>query len=501
MNEPVEARERPFPWAAVLVVAAVVVAPLLAVAGRYGYHRDELYFLACGRRLAWGFVDQPPITPAIARLSEILVPGSLVGLRLWPALMAGALVVVTALAARELGAGRLGQIAVAVIAACMPGFLLAGHLLATETLDLVAWAATTLLVIRIVRRGDPRMWVAVGAVLGIGLENKWSIAFLVAGLLIGLVVTSERRVLFTPWFLVGIAVAFAIWLPNLLWQADHGWPQLDMIRTIQQDSVGVGSAIAWLPLQILITGLVPAIVWVAGLVRVLRDPRTRPYRFLGIAYLVLAAVFALSAGDKFYYAAGLYVPLLGAGALPLERWLMRHRRGLVRPLASVALALTTLVLLPIAIPIIPVTSFADSSINDLNPEMGEQVGWPDLAREVAHVWRTIPASERSTAIVLSANYGEAGALERFGPSLRLPQPYSGHNTYWWWSTPPASTRTAVLVGWSPSYARRFFGSVVRAGTISNPYGVQNDEEGAPILLARDPVRPLPALWLAMRHYD
>jgi dolichyl-phosphate-mannose-protein mannosyltransferase len=500
MTEPVEARERPFPRTAVLGVAAVVVAALLAVAGRYGYHRDELYFLACGRRLAWGFVDQPPITPAIARLSEILFPGSLVGLRLWPALMAGALVVLTALTARELGAGRLGQIAIAAIAACTPGFVLAGHLLATETFDLVAWAVATFLVIRIVRRGDVRMWVAVGAVVGIGLENKWSIAFLVAGLLIGLAVIPERRVLFTPWFLGGVAIAFAIWLPNLLWQADHGWPQLDMIRTIQRDSVSVGSAIAWLPLQILITGFVPAIVWVAGLVRVLRDPGARPYRFLGIAYLVLAIVFALSAGDKFYYAAGLYVPLLGAGALPLERWLMRHRRGVVRPLASVALTLTTLLLLPVAIPIVPVTSLADSSINDLNPEMGEQVGWPDLAREVERVWHTIPTAERSTAIVLTANYGEAGALERFGPNVGLPQPYSVHNDYWWWGPPPERTSTVVLVGWSKGSASRYFGSVRRAGTIRNAYGVANDEEGSPILVASDPRRPLPAMWGRMRSY-
>ncbi|MGZ4109442.1 MAG: glycosyltransferase family 39 protein [Actinomycetota bacterium] len=500
MNEPVEARERAFPWPPVLAVAAVVAAALLAVAGRYGYHRDELYFLACGRRLTWGFVDQPPLTPALARVSETLFPGSLVGLRLWPALMAGALVVLTALTARELGARRLGQVAIAVVAACTPGFLLAGHLLATETFDLVAWAATALLVIRIVRAGHPRLWIAVGAIVGFGLENKWSIAFLVAGLLIGLAVTPERRVLATPWFVAGVAVAFAIWLPNLLWQADHAWPQVEMIRSIQRDSVGAGSAIAWLPLQVLITGVVPAVIWIAGLVRVLRNPEARRYRFLGIAYLVLAVVFALSAGDKFYYAAGLYVPLLGAGAVPLEGWLTRHRHGLARPLAYLGLVLTTLLVLPVALPIVPVTSLADTSVNDLNPEMGEQVGWPDLVREVARAWSAVPVADRSTAIVLTANYGEAGALERFGAGVGLPQPYSVHNTYWWWRTPPADTRTVVLVGWWPPYARRFFGSVVRAGAISNPYGVQNDEQGQPILIARDPVRPLPAIWPQMRSY-
>jgi 4-amino-4-deoxy-L-arabinose transferase-like glycosyltransferase len=485
----------------ILSTAGVVAVVLLAFASRYGYHRDELYFLACGRRLTWGFVDQPPLTPALARLSDVLFPGSLVGLRLWPALMTGALVVFAALTARELGAGWAGQVAAAICVACTPGFLLAGHLLSTETFDLVAWAATAFLVIRIVGRAEPRLWPVVGVAIGLGLENKWSIVFLVAGLLIGIVVTAERRVLWTPWLAAGVAVAFVMWLPNLIWQADHAWPQLDMIRTIQRDSMDLASTIAWLPLQILITGLVPAIVWIAGLVRVLHDDDARPYRFLGIAYVLLAVVFAVSAGDKSYYAAGLYVPLFGAGALPLERWLSRHRRGTLRTVAFAALALTTLLLLPVAIPMLPASALADSPVNDLNPEMGEQVGWPALVAEVAGVWDRIPAGERSSAVVLTANYGEAGAIERFGPDVGLPQPYSGHNTYWWWGPPPADARTAVVVGWSRPYAERFFGSVERAGTIRNAFGMDNDEEGAPVWVATEPRRPLPSMWRALRHYD
>jgi 4-amino-4-deoxy-L-arabinose transferase-like glycosyltransferase len=501
MSDPIEARGRASASGPVLAAAGLVVVVLLAVAGRYGYHRDELYFLACGRRLAWGFVDQPPLTPALARLSDLLAPGSLVGLRLWSALTAGALVVIAAVTARELGAGRPGQIGASVAAACTSGILVAGHLLSTATFDLLAWALTALLVIRIVRRQDPRLWPLVGVLVGVGLENKWSIVFLVAGLLIGLVATPERRFLFTPWFVAGVAVAFAIWLPNLVWQARHDWPQIDMIRTIQGDSAGLAGTIAWFPFQLVLTGFVPAAVWIAGLVRVLRDDDARSLRFLGIAYLVLAVTLSVSAGDKPYYAAGLYVPLYGAGAVPLERWLARHRRSALRAAAYVVLVTTTLLLLPAAIPIVPVTSLHDTSINDLNPEMGEQIGWPALVAEVARVWDRIPAAERSSAIVLTANYGEAGAIERFGPDLGLPQPFSGHNNYWWWGTPPPGTRTVVLVGWSRPYAQAFFDSVERAGTIRNAFGVANDEEGAPIWLATDPSRTFPAIWPALRHYD
>jgi hypothetical protein len=275
-----------------------------------------------------------------------------------------------------------------------------------------------------------------------------------------------------------------------------------MIRTIQADSMNLGSTLAWIPLQLLITGFVPAIVWIAGLLRVLRNPEARPYRFVGIAYVVLALVFAISAGDKSYYVAGLYAPLYGAGAVPLERWLSRHRHGIARPAALAALALTTLLLLPGAVPVLPVSALADSSINDLDPEMGEQVGWPALVRQVARVWDRIPPAQRSSAIILTTNYGEAGAIERYGPGLGLPHPFSGHNNYWWWGPPPSDTRVAIIVGWwSASYAGRFFGSVERAGTIRNAFGVDNDEEGAPIWLASDPRRSLPAMWPEMRHYD
>jgi branched-subunit amino acid transport protein len=341
----------------------------------------------------------------------------------------------------------------------------------------------------------------VGFVVGVGLENKWSLVFLVAGLVVGLLATPQRRVLWSAWLAAGVLIAFAIWLPNLLWQADHGWPQLDMIRTIQGDSMDVGSTIAWIPLQVVITGFVPAVVAIAGLRRLLRDDDAVQYRFIAVAYLLLAAVFAISAGDKVYYAAGLYVPLFGAGASPLERWLARHRRGLARPAAGVALGATTLLLLPVALPVLPASAVVDSPVNDVNPEMGEQIGWPELVLDVARVWNAIPSADRSRAILLTANYGEAGAIERYGSGVGLPQPYSGQNSYWWWRTPPSRTDVVVLVGWgSRSYAERFFGSVERAGTIGNAVGVDNEEEGAPIWLARDPRRPIPAMWPAMRHY-
>ncbi len=492
----------PFALAPVFVVAGAGVGVLLIVAGRYGYHRDELYFLACAGRLAWGFVDQPPLTPAIAKLAQALAPGSVAAPRVVPALLYGTLVVLTALTARELGAGRTGQVGSALCTALSPGFLLAGHLLSTATPDLVLWGLTTLLLVRLIRTREPRWWPAIGLVVGVGLENKWSIGFLVVGLLVGLLLTPERRSVLTPWFLVGVGVALAVWSPNLVWQARHGWPQLSMFRSIQGGAQNLGATIAWLPFQFLITGPVGGAVWVAGLLRLLRDPMSRPYRSLAYTYLTLAIVLAIAAGNKQYYVAGLYVPLFGAGGVPLEGWLAHHRRGAARPIAAAGLALTTVLLLLVSLPILPARTLATVQLQNLNPELGEQIGWPALVLQVDGVWRSLEPSQRVHGVIFTSNYGEAGAIDRFGPALGLPRAYSGHNTYWWWGPPPDDTQTVVVVGFSErSYLLHFFGSVRRVGTIRNGQNVQNDEEGLPIWLAMGPRVPWSVLWPELRHYD
>jgi hypothetical protein len=491
---------QPFALRPVLVTAAVGVAVLLLTAGRYGYHRDELYFLACARHLAWGFVDQPPLTPAIAWLSHAIAPDSLVVLRLIPALIYGSLVLLAALTARELGAGRIGQIGASVCAAASPGLLLAGHLLSTTTPDLLAWALVSFLLIRLLRTQDERLWLAVGLTIGIGLENKWSIGFLVIGLLVGLVLTPQRRFLWTPWFAGGVLIALVLWAPNLWWQSQHDWPQIALFRSLGSSSHDVASTITWLPYQLLITGPVGAAVWVAGLYRLLKQPEARTYRAVGIAYVLLAVVLAIGAGDKQYYVAGLYVPLWGAGGRPLEGWLARHRTGPARAITVTGFAVTTLLLLPGAIPVLPESAVAGSG--GLNPELGEQIGWPDLVSQVAGAWRSLPESERADAAIFASNYGEAGAIDRFGPSLGLPQAYSGHNSYWWWGPPPATTHTLIAVGFeNRGYLESWFGSVRRVGTITNPWDVQNDEDGLPIWIVSDPKQPWPEIWDQARHYD
>jgi 4-amino-4-deoxy-L-arabinose transferase-like glycosyltransferase len=490
----------PVSWRSAGIAAASSFAVLIIFAGRYGYHRDELYFLACAKRLAWGFVDQPPLTPAIARLSQAIAPGSLVVLRLWPALFMSITIVLTVLTARELGAGRVGQAAVAAATALCPGIYAAGHLLSTTTPDILLWVALTLLVVRILRTENVRLWPAAGLLIGIALLNKWTIGFLVAGLLLGIAVGPERRLLANRWFAAGVGIGFVLWLPNLWWQGAHGWPQLRMFVDIRSSNSGLGPTIAWLPLQFAITGYLAAALWIPGLSRVLRPGEGRPYRALGIAYVSLAVLLAIAVGDKPYYVAALYFPLMAAGAVPFERWWTRNAGRARRMVVPALLGVLTLVGMPIVLPILPASTLADVPLQDINYDLGEQIGWQTIVRQVGEAWVALPAADRAHAVILTSNYGEAGAIERYGTDL--PTPYSGHNSYWWWGTPPADTATVLAVGeFDGAYLKSFFASVERVGTLDNGLGMENEEKGQGIWVCRGPRASLPELWPDLRHYD
>lgn len=367
--------------------------------------------------LAWGYVDQPPITPAIARLADELSSGSRLMLRAFPALFSAVTVILTALCARELGAGRLGQTVTAIAVAASTGVLLVGHMLSTSTLDVTLWVAITLVVLRILRTGETRAWLLVGALVGVALLNKWTVGFLVAGLFVGILVGRERRLLMSPWLIAGAAIALAMWTPNLLWQADRGWPQLEVFGAIQERSADPGATALWVPLQFAMSGWLAAPLWIAGLFRLVRSEDGRPWRALGIAYVALAVPLAIVAGDKPYYVAALYLPLAAAGAVPFERWWQRNRGKARRILIPPLLGALTVVSLPVALPILPPSTLTDVPVHEANEELGEQIGWPTFARQVTEVWRAIPEGERSHAIVFTGSYGEAAALERFAPDL------------------------------------------------------------------------------------
>jgi len=490
-------------------IALSLAALLIAVSPRYGYHRDELYFLAAGHHIAWGYPDQPALVPLIARAMSALAPNSLIVLRLPAALASAALVMLTGLIARELGAEGRAQVLAALAIAVAPLVMGAGHLLSTTTFGLPAWALCCWLIVRILRTGNDRLWLAVGLAVGCGLFDSDLIAFLMFGIVAGLAMAGPRRPFRSVWLYAGSVVAVGLWAPYLAWQAAHGWPELAIARSIANGGSGT-SAPRWelLPLQLGLFGYL-APVWVTGLIRLLRGEALRWCRALGIAFVVLLITFTVT-GGKPYYLGGMFPLLFGAGAQPSLDWVRRGRpRGSSRlsyPRTSTtararlvgAAVLLTLTALPITLPLLPVADVHRTPVVALNYDAGETIGWPVYVSEIASVYRSLPGSQRPSAIVLGSNYGEAGAVLRYGPADGLPAAYSGHNGFWYWGPPPAWATTAIAVGFGRGQLAAFCGSLRIAARLDNHVAVQDDEQGAPVWVCSSLRDPWTAIWPRLR---
>jgi hypothetical protein len=481
-----------------LLVAALLAGLLLAVAGRYGYHRDELYFLAASHHLAWGYVDQPPLTPALAGVARLIDPDSLVVLRLLPALAVAAMVVVAGLIARELGGDRLVQVLTGACTAGIGVVVAAGHLLSTTTFDLLAWSVITWLLVRLLRTGDRRLWVPLGAAVGLGLLNKATVAQLAGvGLLALLTDRRGRHLLASRWPVAGSVVALAMWAPYLLWQATHGWPQLAIFADLRADDGGLGAGLAFLPLQLLMTNPLLAVVWVVGLVALLRWPELRPWRLLAVAWLLLVGFYTL-VGGKPYYAAGLYPVLYAAGWLRVAAWRAARGRPARPRLVLAAVALAALLPVPLLLPVVPVS--AVDVVGQVNEDSLETIGWPRYVAQIETARAALPAADQAEVVVVTGNYGEAGAVARFAGPWADGRVFSGHNSWWFWGPPPGDGRVVLVVGEDPAWLAGRFASVTLAGRLDNGLGIDNEEQGQPVWLARD-LRGGWADWRAWRHYD
>jgi 4-amino-4-deoxy-L-arabinose transferase-like glycosyltransferase len=483
----------PFAAKPVGVVVLVQAVVLTAISGRYGFHRDELYFMATGDRPDWGYVDQPPITPLLARLSTAVFDDSPAGLRIIATLFAAAMVVVVALVARELGGGRAAQVFAAAATAGSSFVLTISHLVATATLDMLLWLVLGLFALRLFRTLDGRWWLAIGAVTGVGLDNKWLIPLLLLAFGAGVLVAGPREVLRTWWLAAGVGLALVLTAPILIWQAVHDWPLLTVAGGISEDD-GAENRLLFVPMQLVYLSPVLVPVWVAGISRLWREPDLRWARALAVSYPVLCAVL-LAVGGKPYYSVPLLVLLTAAGAEPALRWASRHRAVAVG-LAGVGLVVNAVV----ALPVLPVSALGPATA--MNAEQGEQVGWRELTETVAGVWDRIPEADRATAVILTSNYGQAGAIEEYGDEFGLPQPYSGHMSYADWGPPTdAMSGPVVLVGEvDPRELAGLLDGCTRLTEHDNGAGLDNDEQGTDVSLCTGPAEPWSRIWPELRRY-
>jgi 4-amino-4-deoxy-L-arabinose transferase-like glycosyltransferase len=485
----------------VIAVGAVVCAVLLALSTRYGFHRDELYFMECARHLQASYVDQPVLTPLLAWVSLKVFGVSLLALRMWPALAAWATVVVAGLMAREFGGGRRAQLLAAIATATMPVVLGGDHLFGPTAFDILAWAALALVVARIGRTGDVRWWLAGGLVLGLGLANKHSVGFFAVALVIGIFLSGGRRLVLNRWFVFGAAIAVAFTVPDIWWQAQHQWATIGMSHALAQENGGLGNIAGFVIGQLIMSAVAMVVVWVAGLRFLWRSGRPL-WRALVWAYAILFVFFAVTTGAKIYYLAGAYIFLLAAGAVAIDARLAARAGGLRRLLLATAVSVAIAV--PFVLPVLPPGDVGWTQ--KVNPVLAESVGWPQLVGTVRTAWFSLPASQRADAVIFTSNYGEASAINVLGTGL--PQAVSGHNTYWWWGpgNPRATTVLAVTPGpadggGDAAYLGQFFASVRAVATLSNPYGLHNQEWGGQVYLCTGPRLPWGQIWPQLRHYD
>ncbi len=454
----------------------------------YGYFRDEFDYLSCGDHLAWGYVDQPPLLPFLVRISRSLLGDSLRSIRFLPALATSSMVVLTAMIAREFGGRRFALTLSAIAVVIAPVYLSAGSLLTTNSLEPLLWMGCAYFVILAVK-GDARYWLCFGIVAGLGLEEKYSIAVFGFGILVGLLLTKERKFFLNKWFWLAGVAAFLIFLPNLIWNFQNHWPFLELMQNIKADGRDVQlSPLEFFSQQVLLVHPLNAILWITGLVALLFFKRFKEYRILGWCYVVSFMAFLLLKG-KNYYLAPIYPMLLAAGAVVIDAGIERTRQVWLKPAISGLLLVGGAWFAPLVVPVFSVDKFVaymDSLPFDvprsehahegatLPKHYAHQFGWEELANKTAEAWSRLTPQERNDCGIFGQNYGQAGAIDFFGPQYGLPPALSGHQTYFLWGPRGYSGKCMIVLDDDKEDLDKLFEHVEFVGTSDHPYALERN---------------------------
>ena len=499
--------------AIVALIAAVKLLLHLYAGRRYGFFADELYFAACGDHLAWGYVDMPPLIAVVVKTARVLFGDSLSSIRLFAALAGAGSIVLTGRLARELGGGRFAQgfaaLSVLVASACLSMC----HYISMNSFEPVLWTGLALVVVRIVNTGNQKLWLWVGLIAGIGLNNKYSMAFFCLGVTAGLLLTRERRTFLKPWIWLAAALAFVLILPNLIWNIQHHFPFLELMANIRRTGRNaVFTPLQFLGIQVLFTLPVNLPIWLAGLGWYLFGKDGKQYRVLGYAYLVVLAIMFLPNG-KPYYLLPVYPMLLAAGAVAFEQWFSRPALGWAKPAFVVTLLAFGVSGVPFSLPVLSPEAYLRYSafMHFVPPSMvrgdfgplpeffADQFGWEEMTLVVARAWQGLPAEERGRTAILAADYAEAGAIDLLGRKYGLPHAISGHQNYYLWGPSGYTGESVLTMGLSRQRLESYFRSVEEAGTVYHPYSAPH--EHFTVYHCRDPKQPMATFWPLLKEWD
>ncbi len=464
---------------------------------QYGYFRDEFDYMACGNHLAWGYVDHPPLVPFLTKISRLLLGDSLRRIRIIPALASSAAVILTAMIARHLGGRRFAVVLSALAFIAVPMYLNDGSVMTTNCLEPLLWMGCVYFAILAIKRDDPRYWLRFGVVAGIGLEEKYSIAVLGFSIVVGLLLTEQRRLFTRKWIWFGGALAFLVFLPNLLWNIQNHWPFVELMHNIKADGRDVVlSPAAFFAQQVLIVHPILAPIWITGVLAFLFSARLKPYRFLGWCYLAAFTVFVVLKG-KNYYLAPIYPVFLASGAVVIESFIARSRQVWLKPAIIVLVVAGGAWLAPVVMPVLPVDKFISymdhlpfkvprsehSHLRAILPQhFADEFGWEEIVATANQAYSRLSPEERAGCGIFAQNYGQAGAIDFFGRRYGLPSARSGHQTYFLWGPRGYSGNCLIILDDSREVLEREFEHVEYVGKSSdNPYAM---ERQIPVFICR-----------------
>lgn len=495
--------------------AAVYLLLHLLTAGRYGYFGDEMYYMDCARHLDWGYVDQPPVVALVAWFVRHLLGDSLFALRLLPAISGVARIVLAAILARELGASRGGMVLAAIATFSALIYWPLDHLFTMNTFEPLIWMGCAYIVIRTIKTGNQRLWVWFGLLAGVGMETKYSMGIFGVGVVLGLLLTSERKAFAQKWIWIAGAIAFAIFLPNLIWNVQHDWPFVELMRNINASGRDIKlSPVPFIVTQILIMNPLTFPVWLAGVIWLFFSAGGRRFRALGWAFVVTFGIILLLKG-KSYYVAPAYPLAFAAGGVALDTLWSRSRLNWLTPAYSVVTIAVVAALMPVGLPILSPEAYLryQSKLPFKMPveERGHlrspmphhyafMFGWPEMVAAVARTYNNLPPEERARTAIFAQNFAEAGAIDLLGKKYGLPDAISGHQNYWLWGPRKYTGETVIVLGSRPQTELEHFESVQVMAELNNPYA--SGWENRPVLLCRKPkFGSLGDIWPELKNWD
>ena len=500
---------------AVALIAAGKLALHLYAGRRYGYFVDELYYLACARHLAWGYVDQPPLIAAIVRITQAALGDSLVALR-FPAALAGAgTAVISGMIARELGGTRFAQCLAASCVVLAPGVLAVDNFLSMNAFEPLFWMSGAYLVMRIIQTGNAKLWLWFGLLAGLGLENKHSMLIFGFGVVAGLALTRERQWLRSPWFWAGGAIALLVFLPNMLWNVQNHFPFLELQANIRRSGRDVAlSPIAFLGLETLAMLPMSLPIWSAGLWYLFIDKEGKRFRVLGWAWLVTAAVI-MALSPRVYYLFPAYPLLFAAGSVAWERWLSGVRAHWIKRVHVTLMVLMAALVAPTVIPLLPPETYIryaaaihlqqppieNHRLGPLPQLFADQFGWEEMAVAVAGAYNSLAPDVRAKTAIFGQNYGQAGAIDLFGPKygIRQGSAISGHQSYYLWGPHGYTGESMIVMDDKPERLAEIFTTFRKVAQVSHPYSMPYQHFD--VYYCEGMKQPLSKLWPQVKNWD